>query len=255
MFLVTGGGSGIGRALAHALSARNKQVLIVGRREQALAKTAAFSSLINYLCADITTDKGRQQIIMQLREAPSLEAIVHNAGIIEPIAPITAIEEPAWQRLMATNVNAPLFLTQLLLDKLQKGRVLSIGSGAAYFPVAGWAAYCTSKAALAMLMRCWQLESQDTAFANVMPGIINTDMQAIIRYAAGMDNEKQQFFQNLYKEEQLLAPATVALFLTWLLLDIPKSEFIAKEWDIYDQTHHTFWLTAPHKVPHWEKDE
>ncbi len=249
MFLITGGGSGIGRALAQALVARDKRVLIVGRREQVLAETAAFSPLISYLRADVSTPEGRQQIVAQLQNVPVMEAIVHNAGIIEPIAPIASIDESSWQQLMATNVNAPLFLTQLLLNKLNQGRVLHIGSAMAYMPEVAWAAYCTSKAALSMLTRCWQLESQHTAFASVMPGIIDTDMQTLIRNAKNMDKEKQQFFHTLYQKGRLLTPATVALFLTWLLLDLDKMTFISKEWDIYDKIHHPFWLVEPHKIP------
>ncbi|WP_028387726.1 SDR family NAD(P)-dependent oxidoreductase [Legionella fairfieldensis] len=252
MFLITGGGSGIGRALAQALATRGREVLIVGRREEMLAETAAFSSLINYLCADVSTDKGRQHIVTYLATVSSITGLIHNAGIIEPITSIATIEESSWQQIMATNLNAPLFLNQLLLEKLKEGKVLHIGSGVAYFPVKGWAGYCVSKAALAMLTRCWQLESQDAAFASVMPGIIDTDMQAIIRHTPFMDEEQRAFYDSLHQKGHLLSPATVALFLTWLLLDIDKGLYSSKEWDIYDKSHHPAWLVAPHCVPFWE---
>lgn len=252
MFVVTGGGSGIGRSLAHALAKRGKKILIVGRRESALVETASFSSSITYLCADVSTDTGRQKIVNSLQSVSSMEGLIHNAGIIEPIAPIATIDEASWQQTLSTNLNAPLFLSQLLLDKLKHGRVLHIGSGAAYFPVAGWAAYCVSKAALSMLTRCWQLESQNTAFASVMPGIIDTDMQALIRNAKYMDEEKRNFFKDLKKGGRLVSAETVAAFLSWLLIDLSKTDFISKEWDIYDKSHHLSWLAAPHQVPDWE---
>ncbi len=252
MFLITGGGSGIGRALAHALAVRNKKVMIVGRREHVLAETKAFSPLITYLCADVATSEGRAQIAAQLREIPALDGLVHNAAIIEPISPIAAIDEFSWQQFIATNLNAPLFLTQLLLPKLQQGRVLHIGSGAAYFPVAGWSGYCVSKAALAMLTRCWQLENSSPAVTSVMPGIIDTDMQALIRDAESMDAEKRNFFIDLHQEGKLLSAPTVAVFLSWLLLDVKKELYVAKEWDIYEKSHHQFWLIPPHQVPDWE---
>ncbi|WED43660.1 SDR family NAD(P)-dependent oxidoreductase [Legionella cardiaca] len=252
MFVVTGGGSGIGRALAQALATRGNKVLIIGRREDALAETAAFSPQISFLCADVATDAGRQEIAAQLKSISSLDGLIHNAATIEPMVPIATIDELSWQQAFATNLNAPLFLSQSLLPKLKQGRVLHIGSGAAYFPVTGWAAYCVSKAALSMLTRCWQLESQDAAFASVMPGIIDTDMQALIRQARFMDEDKRNFFLTLKAEERLLTVETVALFLSWLLLDLGKEEFVSKEWDIYDKSHHQFWLVSPHKVPHWE---
>lgn len=249
MFVVTGGGTGIGRALTEALVSRGKKVLIIGRREVPLRATAAFSPLISYLCADVATPLGRDKIVSKLAKVISIEGLVHNAAVIEPITPLATMDEASWSTLLAINLNAPLFLTQLFLEKLKHGRVLHIGSGAAYFPIIGWSAYCVSKAALSMLTRCWQLESQHTAFSSVMPGIIDTEMQATIRNARFMNEDKRAFFKKLKAEERLLTSETVALFLRWLLLDLTKEEFISKEWDIYDESHHNFWLTSPHTVP------
>lgn len=252
MFVVTGGGSGIGRALAHSLAMRGKKVVITGRRLDALQETASFSSLISVCSADVTSQEGREAILSHLPDSSPLEGLVHNAGIIEPVSLLGTIEEDAWKKTLATNLDAPLFLSQLLLPRLTEGRVLHISSGVAHFPVAGWSAYCVSKAALFMLTQCWQLESTNTAFASVMPGIIDTDMQAFIRQSSCMDNEKQAFFKTLEREGRLIKPETVALFLSWLLLDLDKARYVSREWDIYDTAHHPSWLVAPHLVPHWE---
>lgn len=249
MFVVTGGGRGIGRALAVALASRGESVLIVGRHDQTLRETAAFSPLINAIRADISLPEGRQKLAEFLHAVPVIRGLINNAGVIEPIAPISEIDEASWRHCMATNVEAPLFLTQLLIDKLVNGRVLNISSGAAYFPVEGWAAYCVSKASVSMLTRCWQLESTDVAFASLMPGIIDTDMQGKIRAATHMDPEKQDFFKRLKQHNQLLTPETVAAFLCWLLLDIDTVEYVSKEWDIYDTSHHAAWLISPNIVP------
>ena len=249
MFVLTGGGSGIGRALAHALAARNKPVLIIGRREKSLLDTADFSPLISTLCADVSTSNGRALVTAHLKNTPQIDGLIHNAGVIDPIFPILSIDEAAWRQVMATNVDAPLFLSQLLYDKLTDGRVLHMGSGAANFPVQGWSAYCVSKAALSMLTRCWQLESRAVAFTSVMPGIIDTPMQAEIRQASHMEPNKLDFFKRLQKEKQLVMPETVALFLCWLLLDIDKPHYVSQEWDIYDTTHHHEWLVSPYTVP------
>ena len=252
MFVVTGGGSGIGKALAHALAMRGKSVLIIGRHQSTLKESANASSLIDYICADVSTPQGRQLITDRLEAVSAIDALVHNAGIIEPILPLAQIDEAAWRQVMATNVDAPLFLTRQLLDKLSDARVLNIGSGAAYFPVKGWAAYCVSKAALSMLTQCWQLECSSPSFASVMPGIIDTAMQEKIRDTTLMDPEKLEFFKSLKQQGQLLSTDTVAAFLCWLLVDIDKVRYQSKEWDIYDKTHHADWLVSPHTVPAWE---
>lgn len=249
MFVVTGGGRGIGKALAIGLAARGQSVLIVGRSEEQLAETAAVSPLIQYVCADVSVPEGRLAISVALHQTPVIQGLIHNAGVIDPILPITIVDEHSWHNHLATNLDASLFLTQSLANKLMNGRVLNIGSGAGFFPVAGWAAYCVSKAALAMLTRCWQLESETTAFAYVMPGIIDTQMQAQIRDAQHMHEKKLDFFKELKQDNRLISPETVAAFLCWLLLDIDTTLYCSKEWDIYDTSHHSAWLIPPDTVP------
>jgi len=252
VFVVTGGGSGIGKALARALAARGESVLIVGRREALLQEVARTSDLIQYVCADVSSASGREVLHAYLRGVPAIRGVVHNAGIIEPIMPLMDITESQWRQIMATNLDAPLFLNQLLKNQLVGGRVLHIGSGASHHPVQGWSAYCVSKAALSMLTRCCQLECDGIAFASVMPGIIDTNMQAQIRNAHHMAADKQDFFIRLKQHNQLLSQETVAIFLCWLLLDTDTDTYVSQEWDIYEKTHHPLWLRSPHQVPIWE---
>jgi benzil reductase ((S)-benzoin forming) len=234
VFVVTGGGSGIGRALTKALVVRGQSVMIVGRRVECLQEVSKFSSNISYISADVSTDEGLTKIVHALADSEKLKGLVHNAGIIDPILPMSDLSRTAWRNVMATNLDAPFFLTQALKEKLVGGRVLNIGSGAAYFPISGWAPYCVSKAGLSMLTRCWQLECPDVAFASVMPGIIDTDMQALIRQSMHMDEEKHAFFVRLKNTQQLLTVENVAAYLVWLLLDVDLSAYCSKEWDIYE---------------------
>jgi len=240
VFVITGGGSGIGRALALRLDALGEKVLIVGRREACLAKVVSEGSLIQSCCADITTQSGRQILVETIGNSSTLKALVHNAGLIEPIIALRELQESAWRSVMATNVDAPFLLTQALYTSLVGARVLHIGSGVAYFPVQGWAAYCISKAALAMLTRCWQLENPEISVTSVMPGIIDTDMQIAIRQSKQMDKSKQDYFIKLKNTHQLLRAEDVAKFLAHLLLEVSASDFVSKEWDIYMDSSHEF---------------
>lgn len=252
VFIITGGGSGIGKALALALANRGKSVLVIGRREPLLQETAAASSFIKYVCADVSTSEGRNLIRVYLDNIPQISALVNNAGTLNPVAAIKDIQLDDWQHTFSTNLEAPLFLTQLLYDKLHHGRVLNVGSGAAYFAIKGWAAYCTSKAALAMLTQCWQQDSGSLSFASVMPGIIDTEMQAIARSGSSMDAEHVEFYRRLKQYKRLISPETVAEFFLWLLLDVEQAVYVSKEWDIYDTSHHSAWLNPPHQVLHWD---
>ncbi|WP_454780566.1 SDR family NAD(P)-dependent oxidoreductase [Legionella sp. WA2022007384] len=252
MIVITGGGSGIGRSLAFSLAKREQSILIVGRREKALQETAAFSENIQYVCADVSTREGLELIKNRLHNEKQISALVNNAGILNPLVPIKEIDSKDWNHALNTNLNAALFLPQMIYDKLTHGRVLNIGSGAAYFAIRGWAAYCVSKAALSMLTKCWQLESESIAFASVMPGIIDTKMQVVARSEDNPDYERINFYQRLKEENRLISPDTVAEFLTWLLLDVDKKTYVSKEWDIYETKHHKAWLKPPHQVQHWD---
>jgi benzil reductase ((S)-benzoin forming) len=253
MFVITGGSRGIGAALAQTLASKNQTVLIIGRDKQALQTLAASSSYISMLCADVASPTGRDAIIAHLESTPNIQGLVHNAGSIEPIQPMRHLDEKDWRALMSLNLDAPFFLTQKLYKKLLRGRVLHISSGAAHFPVTGWAPYCVSKAGLSMLTRCWQTECPEIASASVMPGIVDTTMQAVIRESEHLAPEKHHFFQELKTNNQLVSSKTVASFLSWLLLDIDKARYVSHEWDIYDTSHHAEWLSAPHRVPILEK--
>jgi benzil reductase ((S)-benzoin forming) len=252
MFLITGGGSGLGQALALALASRGESVLIIGRRKSLLEETAAKSPLINYLEADISTEQGIDLLRQQINPKSSIKALINNAGTLEPIVTLKEMRINDWHKTLNTNLDAAFLLPQKLYSQLINGRVLNIGSGAAYFAIKGWAAYCVSKAALAMLTRCWQLESREVSFASVMPGIVDTQMQVLAREGMNMDPDQSHFYQQLKQTGRLLQASTVAEFLVWLLLDVDKETFISKEWDVYDINHHGSWLKAPHHVPHWE---
>ncbi len=249
MFVITGGGTGLGRALALALAKRDQPVLIVGRKNHALQETAACSPLIDSFCADLSNPDGRERLIQRITQQSTLQGLIHNAGIIDPILPMAQMQIHEWRTCIATNLEAPLFVTQALLPFLRQARVLHIGSGAAYFPIKGWSAYCVSKAALSMLTRCWQLEEPDLLMASVMPGIVDTPMQATIRQTHAMDPQKHEFFCQLKASGHLLAPEAVAEFLVWLLLDVAPESYVSQEWDIYDTKHHASWLRPPYTVP------
>ncbi len=252
MYIITGGGSGIGKALALALAQRGKDVLIIGRREQLLKETAALSSSIQYLNADITTRNGLDAIKKRADSVAHVSALINNAGTLTPLALLKDITPDAWQNALNTNLTPALYLPQMLYEKLKGGRVLNIGSGAAYFAMQGWGAYCVTKAALAMLSKCWQLESSLVSFASVMPGIIDTHMQELARSNLNPDLGKSNFYQRLKDNGRLITSETVAEFLAWLLLETDELTYVSKEWDIYDTGHHKAWLKPPHQVLHWD---
>ncbi|MCX7116066.1 MAG: SDR family NAD(P)-dependent oxidoreductase [Gammaproteobacteria bacterium] len=250
MYIITGASTGIGKALALALAAKGETVLIVGRHETTLQDVASASPQIHYHVADVSVPQAQQQLIATL-SGKKIKGLVHNAGTISPLDRLEDASMDEWEQLIKLNLFAPLRLTQALLSNLQGGRVLNIGSGAAYFPMAGWSAYCVSKAALSMLTRCFQVEIKDPAVSSVMPGIVDTNMTSVIRSSTCMSDEQLAFHQQLYHDKRLIQPDTVAQFLMWLLIDVDTDLFKSKEWDIYDEADQASWLQSPHVVPKW----
>ncbi len=239
--LVTGGGSGIGRALCLELADQyGMSVLAVGRNRQKLLQTKAFNSAKIEICAaDVSSEKGRENIVHCVN-GKKLKFLIHNAAVLQPVKPLAQVELQEWRNHFATNVEGPLFLTQKLLPYLQKGtRILHISSGAAHHAYAGWGAYCASKAALNMLYRVWNLELQQRGIlvGSVRPGVVDTPMQDEVRKAPKEIFPALDKFLKLKDEGKLFSPQTVAAFIARLLLHTDDRTFAGKEWDIREDQH------------------
>lgn len=235
--LVTGAGSGIGRALARQLITRGCDVLAIGRRAPLLESLAAeHPGRVTPLPLDVAAADAPQRILTALGErAPRL--IVHNAATLEPAGPLATLDRKAFAAHLETNLSAPLFITQALLPRLPRGaRVLHVSSGAAHHALNGWGPYCISKAALHMLTQCWnaELKAAGVLAGSARPGVVDTPMQATIRDLTPEAFPDVESFRRLKSEGALLPPETVARFLAWMLLDADDEQFSGAERDVRD---------------------
>lgn len=233
--VVTGGGTGIGRALCEELARRGFHVLAVGRRMEPLQALASrFPDRIEPLAADVASPEGRKAVAAALGADAELRFLVHNAATLAPVGPLRDLCPEALRAHLAINLEGPLFLTQLLLPMLAGGRVLHVSSGAAHHAYAGWGPYCMSKAALHMLYQVWREELAGSAIriGSARPGVVDTPMQALIRATPPERFPGVTRFEQLHREGQLRRPAEVAQFLAWLLLATDDAAFEAAEWDI-----------------------
>jgi len=234
--VVTGGGTGIGRALALELARRGLEVLVVGRRRPLLdAVCAEGAGRIRAVSADVSLESGRAEVCAAVGDRP-LYCLVHNAAVLLPVGPLSGVSLEAWRSAQAVNVEAPLFLTQSLLPQLPGGRVLHVSSGAAHHGYWGWGSYCVSKAALHMLYEVLreELAGCGIAVGSVRPGVVDTPMQALIREQSADDFPAIGRFRELHRRRQLLDPEAVARFMAALLLDAPVAAFSAREWSAPD---------------------
>ena len=235
--IVTGGGTGIGRAIALRLANLGHEVLIIGRRVEVLEETRKLnSSRITCLQADVSKVKGRQEIFSFV-ENRNIEFLVHNAAILGEITKLEKLTLEEWHTIMAINVEGPMFLTQLLLPLMHKSRILHISSGAAHHAIKGWTGYCVSKAALYMLylMQNAEYKEQGVLTASLKPGIVDTEMQELIRQADVNEHPNMQKFHDLYNDDELESCDRVAKMVAWILTKTRDKEYIENEFDIRDE--------------------
>lgn len=235
--IVTGGGSGIGRAITLNLAASGYHVLIVGRRIQKLEQTkSTFPEKIDMLKADISDIDDRKKIVSYISDN-IIEFLVHNAAILGEITSLENMAVDEWKKVMAVNVDGPLFLTQALLSNMDNTRILHISSGAAHHAIKGWSAYCTTKAALYMIYQMQNKEYRDRGIltASLRPGIVDTEMQSLIRKADIKQNPHLKRFHDLYNNNELESCERVAKMVSWILTKTTDEQFIEKEFDIRDE--------------------
>jgi benzil reductase ((S)-benzoin forming) len=241
--LITGGGTGIGRALAERFAYKGWRVTIVGRRLELLQEVAQeYPDKITFVSADVGSIQDRQKIVAEAKG--TLDLLVHNAAVLGPVGPILDQSPEDWKSHMATNVEGPLFLTQALLPNLaENSRVVHISSGAAHQGIPGWGMYCTSKAALFMLGQLLkeELAQRNIWFGSVRPGIVDTPMQAEIRALEPENFPMVEQFRQYKATGALVTSELVAQYLEWLLLEVSGPQLGEREWDIRDAEWQSAW--------------
>jgi uncharacterized oxidoreductase len=150
--LITGGGSGIGRGLAKELHALGNQVVIAGRRRQALEETTAANPGMKSLILDIEDPAAIRAFAAQVAtEFPALNVLINNAGIMRAEDLLEQKDLTDAEAIVTTNLLGPIRLTAALLPHLRKqprAAIVNVSSGLAFLPLALTPTYCATKAAI-----------------------------------------------------------------------------------------------------------
>jgi uncharacterized oxidoreductase len=165
--LITGGGSGIGRALAEAFHKLGNQVIIAGRRKDALDSVTAANPGMKSAVLDVQDTAKLKNFKAQIAEQyPSLNVLINNAGVMKA----ENLKEPSEdmadaETTVAINLLAPIHLTAALLPLLKKqdhATIMTVSSGLAFLPLAMAPTYCATKAAIHSYTQSLRYQLRDT---------------------------------------------------------------------------------------------
>lgn len=158
--IITGGGTGIGRAAAIQFAGAGARVVIAGRRAAPLEETASVSDRIVPVPADLLLEADLERVIRTAIDRwGRIDVLVNNAGRFIQ-RPLAEIDQQTVTELFATNVLAPSLLSRAALPALKgsQGSIVNISSTFGHKAAPMISHYAASKAALEQLTRCWALE-------------------------------------------------------------------------------------------------
>jgi ketoreductase len=185
--VVTGGGTGIGKAISCALAARGARVAIASRRQSRLNRTAdefiAKGLSVLPVVMDIRSKADVQRAVGQVAACwGAIHILVNNAGI-SGLNRIDDSDDSLWHDTMATNLTGVYLITKEVLRRMpnhEGGRVINISSVLGKFGVPGYSAYCATKHGVIGFTRALALEVVERGITvnTICPGWVDTAMAA-----------------------------------------------------------------------------
>jgi uncharacterized oxidoreductase len=180
--LITGGGSGIGRALAEAFHALGNQVIIAGRRKALLDEVVAANPGMKAAVLDIENADEIKSFAARLESAyPNLNTVIHNAGIMRLESVQEAGSLDTAEATIATNLLGPIRLNTALLPLLlgqPRATILTVSFGLAFVTSAGTPTYSATKAAIHSYTQALRYQLQDTnvQVIELIPPFVQTEL-------------------------------------------------------------------------------
>jgi len=183
--IVTGAGTGIGRAIALALAREGAKVVVAGRRREKLEEVAqairrAGGEAVVTVC-DVSIEADSQRVVKDAEEAfGRVNVLVNNAGALS-VSTVEGISVEEWDRLMATNLKGPFLMSRAVLPAMRRaggGAIVNVGSVLGLVAMKDRAAYCASKGGVTMLTKAMALDqAQDKIRVNcICPAIVETGL-------------------------------------------------------------------------------
>lgn len=189
--VVTGGGSGLGRAMAEKFAENGAQVVILGRHEETLKEVSENNDAISYVVADLTKDQDIQVVANYVKEHfDQVNILVNNAGWC-PVKPLTEMTIADYDQAFDVDVRGVVALTIALLPMIRKvqGNIINISSIATQHQGPRFPMYAGAKAAVENMSKSWanELAPEGVRVNIISPGAIDTG----IWYKTDMDKKHE----------------------------------------------------------------
>jgi NAD(P)-dependent dehydrogenase (short-subunit alcohol dehydrogenase family) len=230
VIIVTGGSRGMGAWIVRWLAKAGAAVAFTARTATDLANIEEEIGAKGGKCLAVAADASDPEacstvVEKTLEKFNAIDALVNNAGVLSPIARVADCDVEQFRQNIMVNLLGPFYFIRAAVDALRKsrGRVINVSSGAAVNPMATWSAYCAAKAGLTHFTRVFDAEEPDITSVSVRPGVVDTDMQALIRREGPktMPPKMSEYFSGLKERGALEHPRIPARSIAWLALNAP----------------------------------
>lgn len=233
--LVTGAGSGIGRATARAFLAQGWRVGLLGRRQERLEETAAGNADALILTADVGEPSQVDAAFQQIEASwGRLDVLFNNAGQSAPAAPIDEIPVAQWLAVNSANITGMFLCARAAFGLMRRqrpqgGRIINNGSISAHVPRPGSAPYTMSKHAVTGLTRTVGLDGRafNIACGQIDIGNALTDMAA--RFPSGVPQANGQIAAEPVMDVAHVADAVLHMASLPLTVNVPFMTIMARD--------------------------
>ena len=216
---ITGASRGLGRGMGERFLALGHQVGFFAR---SLTEFEDQNQL--HKVGDITDAASLESFYLACNEKfGGLDLWINNAGVLKPIKPLRKLELDELREHFAVNIEGVILGSQCFINHCREqhtqGVLINISSGAAKKGYHGWGPYCAAKAAVDRITECIALEEAEIGLKalSVAPGIVDTDMQSLIRSTPETDFPSRPKFVSLKEQERFNSPEFVAdTLLKWV---------------------------------------
>jgi len=201
MALITGAGSGIGRATALLFAKEGAKVALVGRTAAKLqavaAEIARESSCVHCVTADLSRrEEARRAVDESAQHFGGLDIVINNAGISRQCR-LLEVDEPLWDEMMAHNLKNPFWVAQFAVPWLRRrggGTIINISSSLGLKPSPGFGVYAMTKAATNMLtLALAQEHSHEGIRVNtICPAVVDTPIHETYLTPEGAQQRKEE---------------------------------------------------------------